>query len=47
MGDGNIYPINKDNIKNFRNIAVFRTVGDAELAKNILGTKLTHLFDGK
>lgn len=47
MGDGNIYPINKDNIKNFRNIAVFRTVGDAELAKNILGTKLTSLFDGK
>lgn len=47
MGDGNIYPINKDNIKNFRNIAVFRTVGDAELAKNILGDKLTHLFDGK
>lgn len=47
MGDGNIYPINKDNIKNFRNIAVFRTVGDAELAKNILGTKLTNLFDGK
>ena len=41
MGDGNIYPINKDNIKNFRNIAVFRTVGDAELAKNILGDKLT------
>ena len=47
MGDGNIYPINKDNIKNFRNIAVFRTVGDAELAKNILGDKLTYLFDGK
>lgn len=47
MGDGNIYPINKDNIKNFRNIAVFRTVGDAELAKNILGDKLTNLFDGK
>lgn len=47
MGDGNIYPINKDNIKNFRNIAVFRTVGDAEIAKNILGDKLTHLFDGK
>lgn len=47
MGDGNIYPINKDNIKNFRNIAVFRTVGDAELAKNILGNKLTNLFDGK
>ena len=47
MGDGNIYPINKDNIKNFRNIAVFRTVGDAELAKNILGPNLTHLFDGK
>lgn len=47
MGDGNIYPINKDNIKNFRNIAVFRTVGDAELAKKILGDKLTNLFDGK
>lgn len=47
MGDGNIYPINKDNIKNFRNIAVFRTVGDAEIAKNILGDKLTNLFDGK
>lgn len=47
MGDGNIYPINKDNIKNFRNIAVFRTVRDAELAKNILGDKLTSLFDGK
>lgn len=47
MGDGNIYPINKNNIKNFRNIAVFRTVGDAELAKNILGDKLTNLFDGK
>lgn len=47
MGDGNIYPINKDNIKNFRNIAVFRTVGDAELAKSILGDKLTSLFDGK
>lgn len=47
MGDGNIYPINKDNIKNFRNIAVFRTVEDAELAKNILGDKLTHLFNGK
>jgi hypothetical protein len=44
MGDGNIYPINKDNIKSFRNIAVFRTVGDAELAKNILGDKLTNLF---
>jgi hypothetical protein len=44
MGDGNIYPINKDNIKNFRNIAVFRTVEDAEFAKNILGDKLTHLF---
>ena len=47
MGDGNIYPINKEHIKNFRNIAVFRTVGDAELAKNILGDKLTSLFDGK
>lgn len=47
MGDGNIYPINKNNIKNFRNIAVFRTVEDAELAKNILGDKLTSLFDGK
>lgn len=47
MGDGNIYPINKDHIKNFRNIAVFRTVEDAEIAKNILGDKLTHLFDGK
>lgn len=47
MGDGNIYPINKANIKSFRNIAVFRTVGDAELAKNILGDKLTNLFDGK
>lgn len=47
MGDGNIYPINKDHINNFRNIAVFRTVGDAEIAKNILGAKLTNLFDGK
>ena len=47
MGDGNIYPINKDNIKNFRNIAVFRTVEDAEMAKDILGDKLANLFDGK
>jgi hypothetical protein len=44
MGDGNIYPINKEHIKNFRNIAVFRTVEDAELAKNILGDKITNLF---
>lgn len=44
MGDGNIYPIKKDNIKNFRNIAVFRTVKDAEIAKKILGNKLTDLF---
>lgn len=44
MGDGNIYPIKKDNIKNFRNIAIFRTVKDAEIAKKILGNKLTDLF---
>lgn len=44
MGDGNIYPIKKDSIKNFRNIAVFRTVKDAEKAKKILGNKLTDLF---
>lgn len=47
MGDGNIYPIKKDSIKSFRNIAVFRTVKDAEEAKKILGNKLTDLFDGK
>ena len=44
MGDGNIYPIKKDSIKSFRNIAVFRTVKDAEKAKKILGNKLTDLF---
>jgi len=44
MGDGNIYPIKKDNIKSFRNIAVFRTEEDAEVAKKILGNKLTDLF---
>lgn len=44
MGDGNIYPIKKDGIKSFRNIAVFRTVKDAEKAKKILGNKLTDLF---
>ena len=44
LGDGNIYPIKRDNIKSFRNIAVFRTKGDAEIAKKILGNKLTDLF---
>lgn len=44
MGDGNIYPIKKDGIKSFRNIAVFRTKEDAEIAKKILGNKLTDLF---
>lgn len=44
MGDGNIYPMKRDSIKSFRNIAVFRTVKDAEIAKKILGNKLTDLF---
>lgn len=44
MGDGNIYPIKRDSIKSFRNIAVFRTKEDAEIAKKILGNKLTDLF---
>lgn len=44
MGDGNIYPIKKGSIKSFRNIAVFRTKEDAEIAKKILGNKLTDLF---
>ena len=44
LGDGNIYPMKRDNIKSFRNIAVFRTVKDAEIAKKILGNRLTDLF---
>lgn len=44
LGDGNIYPIKRNNIKSFRNIAVFRSREDAEKAKKILGNKLTDLF---
>lgn len=44
LGDGNIYPMKRDSIKSFRNIAVFRTKEDAEIAKKILGHKLTDLF---
>ena len=44
LADGEIHPIKRETIKSFRNIAVFRSVGDAELAKNILGDKLTNLF---
>ena len=47
LADGSICPVKRQYIKSFRNIAVFRTVEDAEIAKNILGDKLTHLFDGK
>lgn len=44
LGDGNIYPMKRNNIKSFRNIAVFRTKEDAKIAKKILGDKLTDLF---
>ena len=44
LADGEIYPIKKEHIKSFRNIAVFRTVEDAEYARQILDKKLTSLF---
>ena len=47
LADGEIHPIERKHIKSFRNIAVFRCVGDAEIAQRILGDKLTSLFNGK
>lgn len=44
LADGNIYPVKRENIKSFRNIALFRTVEDAEYARQILDKKLTNLF---
>ena len=44
LADGNIYPVKREYIKSFRNIALFRTVEDAEYAKQILDKKLTNLF---
>lgn len=44
LADGNIYPVKREHIKSFRNIALFRTVEDAEYARQILDKKLTNLF---
>lgn len=44
LANGEIYPVKREYIKSFRNIAVFRTVEDAEYAKQILDKKLTNLF---
>lgn len=44
LADGEIHPIKRENVKSFRNIAVFRTVEDAEYARQILDKKLTNLF---
>ena len=44
LADGAIHPVKRENIKSFRNIAIFRTVEDAEYAIQILDKKLTDLF---
>lgn len=44
LADGEVYPVKRENLKSFRNIALFRTVEDAEYARQILDKKLTDLF---
>ena len=42
--DGRITKANKAHIKNYRNFAAFRTIGDAKIACNIVKELLKELF---
>ena len=44
MFDGRITKANKAHIKNYRNFAAFRTIGDAKIACNIMKDILKELF---